>query len=156
MTGWRLGWAAGPAELIQALTKVKTYIDTGPFLATQQAAITALERGDRFLASTVAELTERRDAGVAALREAGFAVESPQATMYLWVPLPREVPSGLFARRVLEEAGVVVLPGSGFGPGGEGFFRIALTVGAGRLAEAAVRLGRVLAQSREGAVASAR
>jgi LL-diaminopimelate aminotransferase len=74
--------------------------------------------------------------------------------MYLWVALPEEVPSAVFARRSLEEAGVVVLPGSGFGPGGEGYFRIALTVGPARLAEAAGRLGEMLERMRRGALAT--
>ncbi|HTC24790.1 MAG TPA: aminotransferase class I/II-fold pyridoxal phosphate-dependent enzyme, partial [Gemmatimonadales bacterium] len=89
-----------------------------------------------------------------ALRAAGFAVDSPKAAMYLWVPLPPDVPSAVFARRSLEEVGVVVLPGSGFGPGGEGYFRIALTVGAGRLGEAIARLGEMLERMRRGALAT--
>jgi LL-diaminopimelate aminotransferase len=74
--------------------------------------------------------------------------------MYLWVPLPAGVPSAAFARRALEELGVVVLPGSGFGPAGEGFFRIALTVGSDRLRAAAERLGRALESVRRGALAT--
>ena len=84
---------------------------------------------------------------MAALREAGFAAELPQATMYLWVPLPAGLPSAEFARRALDDAGVVVLPGSAFGPGGEGFFRVALTVGAARLREGVLRLGGVLSRA---------
>jgi LL-diaminopimelate aminotransferase len=74
--------------------------------------------------------------------------------MYLWVPLPAGVPSAVFARKALEELGVVVLPGSGFGPAGEGFFRIALTVNADRLRLAAERLGRALEDARRGALAT--
>src|SRR2546428_10039264 len=70
-----------------------------------------------------------------ALRAEGFERESPRATMYLWVPLPEGLPSAAFQRRALEEAGVVVMPGSGFGAGGEGFFRVALTVATPRLVE---------------------
>jgi LL-diaminopimelate aminotransferase len=73
--------------------------------------------------------------------------------MYLWVALAAEVPSAVFARRALEETGVVILPGSGFGPAGEGYFRIALTVGAARLGEAASRLGEMLERMRRGALA---
>ena len=87
---------------------------------------------------------ERRDACVAALRRVGFEVEVPRATMYLWVPIPGGEPSESFGRRALQEAGVIVLPGASLGVGGEGFFRIALTVGAERLAEAADRLGRLI------------
>jgi LL-diaminopimelate aminotransferase len=154
MTGWRIGFAVGSKELIGALTRVKSYIDTGPWLAIQKAGAAALDQQEALVVPVRAELERRRDAGVAALRKAGFAVESPRAAMYIWVPLPEEVPSAVFARRSLEEAGVVVLPGSGFGPAGEGYFRIALTVGAARLAEAANRLGEMLERMRRGALAT--
>jgi LL-diaminopimelate aminotransferase len=154
MTGWRLGFAIGRPELIGALSKVKSYIDTGPFLALQQAAAWTLDHAEQLIPPIVAELTRRRDAGVAALREAGFEVETPRAAMYLWVPMPGGIPSAEFTSRVLEEEGVVVLPGSGFGPGGEGFFRIALTVPAERLREAVTRLGRTLAACKEAMDAS--
>jgi LL-diaminopimelate aminotransferase len=156
MTGWRLGFAVGRPELIAALTRVKSYVDTGPFLAVQQAGVAALDDAERLVVPIRAELEQRRDAGVAALREAGFTVESPKAAMYLWVPLPDGVPSAAFATRALEQTGVVVLPGSAFGPAGEGFFRIALTVGPERLREAATRLGRTLAATRRGELATAR
>jgi len=147
MTGWRLGWAAGERSFITALTRVKSYVDTGPWLAVQQAGAFALDHAERLMAPNVAELDARRRAGVAALREAGFAADLPKATMYLWVPLPAGLPSAEFARRALDEAGVVLLPGSAFGPGGEGFFRIALTVGAARLREGVLRLGGVLSRA---------
>jgi LL-diaminopimelate aminotransferase len=131
--------------LIGALTKIKSYIDTGPFLALQQASAWTLDHAEELNRPIVAELTRRRDAAVAALVDAGFTVETPRAAMYLWVPLPAGLPSATFATRALEEEGVVVLPGSGFGPGGEGYFRVALTQPAERLREAAVRLGRTLA-----------
>jgi LL-diaminopimelate aminotransferase len=148
MTGWRLGWAAAEARFITALTRVKSYVDTGPWLAVQQAGALALDQAERLLGPTVRELTLRRDAGVAALQEAGFACQSPLATMYLWVPLPAGVLSADFARRALDDQGVVVLPGSAFGQGGEGYFRVALTVGADRLREGILRLGMVLRGSR--------
>jgi LL-diaminopimelate aminotransferase len=144
MTGWRLGWAAGRAELITALTKVKNYVDTGPFLAVQKAGAVALERSEEFVAPVTRILQRRRDAGVRALEAAGLTVAVPKAAMYLRVPLPAGVPSGPFARRALEEQGVVVLPGSAFGPAGEGYFRIALTVEPERLEDATARLGRTL------------
>lgn len=155
MTGWRLGFAVGRPELIAALTRVKSYVDTGPFLAVQQAGAAALDEAEALVVPIRAELEQRRDAGVAALRDAGFTVESPKAAMYLWVPLPPGVPSAAFATRTLEQTGVVVLPGSAFGPAGEGFFRIALTVRAERLRDAATRLGRALAATRRGELATA-
>ncbi|NOT08824.1 MAG: aminotransferase class I/II-fold pyridoxal phosphate-dependent enzyme [Gemmatimonadales bacterium] len=154
MTGWRLGWAAGRAELIAALTKVKSYVDTGPFLALQKAGAVALDRAEELVAPIRTMLGERRDAGVTALRNAGFEVATPKAAMYLWVPLPAGIPSAPFCRRALEERGVVTLPGSAFGPAGEGYFRIALTVGPVRLAEAVQRLGQALEAARGGVVAA--
>ena len=154
MTGWRLGFAVGRAELIGALTRVKSYVDTGPFLAVQKAGAAALDRGEELVAPIRSELQRRRDAAVTALRQAGFTVDSPKAAMYLWVPLPAGVASADFARLTLEETGVVVLPGSGFGPAGEGFFRIALTVGADRLQQAAERLGDTLERVRRGLIAT--
>lgn len=145
MTGWRIGFAAGSPELIAGLTRIKTYTDTGPFLAIQRAAVAALDDAEALVAPVRRELDERRRAGVAALRAAGVAVEAPLAAMYLWVPLPAGVDSGSFAMRALETEGVIVLPGSAFGPAGEGYFRIALTVGAARLEEAVARVGRTLA-----------
>jgi LL-diaminopimelate aminotransferase len=154
MTGWRLGFAAGRAELIGALTRVKSYVDTGPFLAVQKSGSAALDNSEALVAPIRAELQRRRDAAIRALAKAGFTVESPKAAMYLWVPLPAGVASAAFAKRALEELGVVVLPGSAFGPAGEGFFRIALTVASDRLHAAAERLGRVLESARRGALAT--
>ncbi|HEV8455964.1 MAG TPA: aminotransferase class I/II-fold pyridoxal phosphate-dependent enzyme, partial [Gemmatimonadales bacterium] len=154
MTGWRLGFAAGRPELIGALTRVKSYVDTGPFLAVQKAGAAALDRGEELVAPIRSELQRRRDAAVTALCQAGFRVESPKAAMYLWVPLPPGVASATFAKLALEETGVVVLPGSAFGPAGEGFFRIALTVGSERLRTAAERLGGALERVRRGPVAT--
>ncbi len=153
MTGWRLGWAAGPEPLVTALTRVKSYVDTGPWLAIQRAGAHALDHAERLMPPNVAELARRRDAGVDALRTAGFTLERPRATMYLWVSLPGEIASATFADVALDHFGVVVLPGSGFGAGGEGFFRIALTVGSERLREGCARLGACLArlQGRSGA-----
>ena len=145
MTGWRLAWAAGRAELIAALAGIKTFVDTGPFLAVQAAGAAVLARAEELVAPYVAAFRERRDRMVPALRAQGFDCETPRATMYLWIPLPEGVPSAAFQRRAREDAGVVTLPGSGFGAGGEGFFRVALTVATPRLIEAAERLGRVLA-----------
>jgi LL-diaminopimelate aminotransferase len=153
MTGWRLGFAAARPELSGALPRVKSYVDTGPFLAVQHAGAAALDRAEELVVPIRTELQRRRDAAVTALRAAGFALESPQAAMYLWIALPAGVPSAAFATRALEETGALVLPGSAFGPAGEGFFRIALTVGADRLRTAAERLGRTLEAMHRGELA---
>jgi LL-diaminopimelate aminotransferase len=147
MTGWRIGFAVGAKPLIYALNRVKSYVDTGPFLAIQKAGCVALARSEEFVGPIRAELQRRRDAGVRALEEGGFDVRTPQAAMYLWVPLPDGVPSQLFARTAMLESGTIVLPGAGFGPAGEGFFRIALTVPPERLAQGVARLGDVLART---------
>ncbi len=145
MTGWRLGWAAGSAEVIAALARVKTFVDTGVYMGVQAAGVAALESYADWVPGNVGLFQARRDAAFEALREAGFDARLPQATMYLWVPVPGGESSVDFAERVLEQEGVIVLPGGALGAGGEGFFRIALTVREERLVEAADRLGRCLA-----------
>ena len=144
MTGWRAGWAVASPKIAAALTRVKTFVDTGQFMAVQAAGVAALESYHEWVPGNVATFRTRRDAAVQAFKAAGFACDTPQATMYLWIPLPEGVPSGLFADRLLDEEGVVVMPGSGFGAGGEGFFRISFVTSPARIAEAARRAGRVL------------
>ena len=146
MTGWRCGWAVARPEVARVLTKVKSFTDTGQFMAVQAAAVAALRSYDEFVPGNVATFRERRDAAVVAFRQAGFEVDVPRATMYLWVKLPDEVPSAVFADRLLEEEGVIVMPGSGFGAGGEGFFRVSFITSPARFADAAQRAGRVLNQ----------
>jgi LL-diaminopimelate aminotransferase len=145
MTGWRLGWAAGSAEVIAALARVKTFVDTGVYMGVQAAGVAALESYADWVPGNVGLFQSRRDAAFKALCDAGFDARLPQATIYLWVPVPGGESSVAFAQRVLEKEGVIVLPGGALGAGGEGFFRIALTVGEERLAEAIERLGRCLA-----------
>ena len=147
MTGWRLGWVVGNRELIKALTTVKSYHDTGPFLAIQAAGAAVLDRSEELAKATVELYETRRDVTVRALGAAGFEVAPPKATLYLWVPLPEGMKSSEFTKQAMEKEGVITLPGSAFGSSGEGFFRIALTVGAERLEEGAERLGRVLARA---------
>ncbi|HEY8470647.1 MAG TPA: aminotransferase class I/II-fold pyridoxal phosphate-dependent enzyme [Longimicrobiales bacterium] len=143
MTGWRIGWAVGGADAIAALAKVKSFVDTGAFLAVQAAAAAALDSSAEWLPGNVAAFQERRDVLVEALCTHGFQVTRPRATMYLWVPVPGGAPSEEFARRALLEQGVVVMPGAALGAGGEGYLRLALTQPPDRLREAAARLGRL-------------
>jgi LL-diaminopimelate aminotransferase len=144
MTGWRVGWATGSAKLIGMLNRVKTFADTGVPFTIQHAAVAALRTRGEWLPGNLDVFRARRDAAVANLRDAAFEVTTPSATMYVWVPLPEGVESGPFARRLLLEQGVAVLPGLSLGAGGEGFFRIALTVPEPRILEATERIGRVL------------
>lgn len=145
MTGWRCGWAVARPEVAGTLAKVKSFIDTGQFMAVQAAGVAAIESWAQFVPGNVATFKERRDAAVAAFREAGFACEIPRAAMYLWIPLPEGVASAEFGDRLLQQEGVIVMPGSAFGPGGEGFFRVSFIVPPDRMREAARRAGRVLA-----------
>jgi LL-diaminopimelate aminotransferase len=145
MTGWRLGFAVGHAATIAALGRVKSYVDTGAFLAVQAAGAAVLDRAESLIAGYVQQFRARRDAVMPALAAQGFDAVLPRATMYVWVPLPEGVGSVAFQRRALEDAGVVTLAGSDFGASGEGFVRLALTVATPRVLEAVERLGRVLA-----------
>jgi LL-diaminopimelate aminotransferase len=144
MTGWRVGWAVGGRDIIAALQRVKTFTDTGQFLAVQAGARAAIEAYDAWVPGNVDAFRRRRDAAVEGLRSVGFDVTAPRATMYLWFPVPGGEASEPFALRALREQGVVVMPGGALGAGGEGFLRIALTADEGRLQEAADRLGRLL------------
>ncbi|HEY4303827.1 MAG TPA: aminotransferase class I/II-fold pyridoxal phosphate-dependent enzyme, partial [Gemmatimonadaceae bacterium] len=145
MTGWRCGWAVAAPEIASVLTKIKLYTDTGQFMAVQAAGVAALASYDEWVPGNVEIFRQRRDAAVAAFNANGFKCDLPRATMYLWIPLPEGMPSAAFADRLLEEEGVIVMPGSSFGVGGEGFFRISFITSPERLQEAAVRAGRVLA-----------
>ncbi len=143
MTGWRCGWACGKQEFVGGLAKVKSFIDTGTFMAIQAASATALDECADWIPTNVAEFKRRRDAAADAFTEAGFPVPRPKATMYIWCPLPKNIPSAVFAESCLQE-GLIILPGSAFGPGGEGFFRVSFITSPERLREAAMRAGRVL------------
>ena len=140
MTGWRLGWVAGASHVIAPLKTVKTWVDTGVFLAVQKAGAAVLDDAEVLVQPLLNHLTERRDAALQSLADLGLEVGRPAATMYLWVRLPSGATSGTFTRDALENEGVVLMPGTAFGHGGEGFFRIALTVDVARLREGIERL----------------
>ena len=144
MTGWRIGWAVGNPELVAAVTRVKTFADTGVPFSIQHAGIAALRSHGEWVPGNVATFQARRDAAWAAFRDAGFDLPRPAASMYLWVPLPAGVESEPWARRLLLEQGVSVLPGKSLGAGGEGFFRVALTTSEDRLREGAERIAKMV------------
>ena len=144
MTGWRLGWAVGAPKYMTTLAKVKSFVDTGQFMASQAAGIAALESHAEWLPGNLKIFQERRDAAVAAFRKEGFSVASPKASMYLWVPLPAGIGSVDFHERLMNEEGVIALAGKSLGAGGEGFFRVSFITSPERLAEAARRAGAVL------------
>jgi LL-diaminopimelate aminotransferase len=133
MTGWRVGWVAGAAEAIEALGRVKTNMDSGIFNALQIAGITALEGPTDLVLETVEVYRNRRDKVVQAFNSAGWNLEPPKGSCYLWVKTPAGLTSVEFTEFLLENAGVVVAPGSGYGANGEGFIRISLTVDDERL-----------------------
>jgi LL-diaminopimelate aminotransferase len=140
MTGWRCAAILGNAEAIKTYWRLKTNVDSGLFEAVQLAGAAAL-RGPRKQIEEMCRIYERRrDLVVDALRDIGVEVESPRGTIYIWAPVPDGHTSTSFAERVLEEAAVVVSPGSMYGPSGEGFFRISLTTPDELLTEAVKRL----------------
>lgn len=140
MTGWRVGFAVGNAGGIAGLGAIKSNIDSGIFQAIQVAGIVALE-GDQTCVKDMTGIYEaRRDLMIRGLREAGLEMITPRATFYVWVHVPEGYSSASFVERLLEEAGLVVTPGNGFGEPGEGYFRIALTKDKKRLSEAISRL----------------
>ena len=145
MTGWRIGWAAGSAEAIRALGVVKTNLDSGQFTAVQRAAIAALEGPEEHLDELRATYQRRRDLVVGTLNGLGWSLKPPLGSCYIWVPTPNGESSVAFADRLLDETGVFVAPGNGYGERGEGFVRFSLTVPDDRLAEAMDRVGRAFA-----------
>jgi LL-diaminopimelate aminotransferase len=141
MTGWRTAAIVGNSDAVAAYWKLKTNIDSGMFEAVQLAAVAALSRhGDQIARDMSAVYARRRDLVVDALRAIGVDVRSPKGTIYVWAPVPAGHTSASYCELVLEESGVVVSPGGAYGPNGEGFFRISLTVADDRLAEAMERL----------------
>jgi LL-diaminopimelate aminotransferase len=144
MTGWRCGWAAANAQICTHLAKIKTFVDTGTYMGIQAAGVAAIASWKEFVPKNMAIFDERRRAATDAFRAAGFTCETPKSTMYLWVQLPEGVPSRPFADRLMDEEGVIVLPGAAFGEGGEGFFRVSFITPPERLREAAQRAGKVL------------
>ncbi len=140
MTGWRIGMAVGNADLIGVLGRVKSNLDSGIPNPIQRMAITALEGDQSFIATNNAIYQRRRDMLVEAVRSAGLRVTPPKASLYLWCGLPSGVGSIDFAARLLDETGVVVTPGVGYGQHGEGYVRLSLTVPDDRLAEGIKRL----------------
>jgi len=140
MTGWRTAAIVGNAEALDHYWRLKTNIDSGMFEAVQLAAAAVLADGAEAAREMSAVYQRRRDMVCDALREIGVDITPPKGTIYVWAPVPDGHDSASYCELVLEESGVVVSPGSAYGPNGEGFFRISLTVADERLAEAVERL----------------
>ncbi|HSK14887.1 MAG TPA: LL-diaminopimelate aminotransferase [Gaiellaceae bacterium] len=144
MTGWRIGWIAGNAELVEGYRQLKTNIDSGMFDALQLAGAAALTEARGFPLEMSEVYRRRRDLMVEALAAIGLRAEPPHATPYVWIRVPEGHDSASFTELVLDQAAVIVSPGPSFGPSGEGFVRVSLTVSDERLHEAADRIASSL------------
>ena len=140
MTGWRIGYAAGRKDVIEALTTIKSNIDSRVFQAVQEAAITGLENAESLIRENQIVYKERRDEAIASLKELGWEIEAPRGSFYIWAKVPKGYDSSTFAEEILEKTGVIITPGLGYGQAGEGYFRISLTVDQKRMKEAFERI----------------
>lgn len=140
MTGWRIGMAVGNPEILAGLGRVKSNMDSGVFDAVQEAAVAALTGSQKCVADACAVYQERRDVLVRGLQELGFDVRAPKATFYVWMPVDDCMKT---AAQFLNQAGIVVTPGVGFGESGAGYVRFAITRSVERIEEALERIGRI-------------
>jgi len=140
MTGWRIGMAVGNKEAVQALATLKSNLDSGVFKAIQFAAIKALTGPQDCVVENNKILEERRNILYEGLVSLGWRFEKPKATFYFWVPVPKGETSTSFAERLLEKCGILVVPGSGYGPAGEGYVRMAITIPKEKIKQAIERL----------------
>jgi LL-diaminopimelate aminotransferase len=140
MTGWRCGALVGNADAVAHYWRLKTNVDSGMFEAIQLAAVAAFEGPEDHLHELRERYRRRRDLVIDSLREIGIELEPPKGTIYVWAPVPAGHDSASFAEEVLERAAVIVSPGSSYGPSGEGYFRISLTIDDERLSEALARM----------------
>jgi len=143
MAGWRIGFAVGRADALAALLTLKSNVDSGAFIAVQRAAAVALENAEALAGPLRERYRARLEILAGGLEAAGAPLRRPEATFYLWVRVPKGSNSMGFAKRLLDEAGVVATPGVGFGKSGEGFVRMSLTAPEERLEVAAERLSRM-------------
>ena len=140
MTGWRLGFAVGNKDAISALSTIKTNIDSGAFIAIQEAGVEALTGSQDNIEKMNEIYTRRRDVVINGLNKLGWNLKPTKATFYIWIPTSKNINSVDFANLLLEKTGIIVTPGIGYGEYGEGFVRIALTVEEKRLEEAIGRM----------------
>ena len=128
MTGWRVGAAVGNSDMVDALMRVKSNIDSGLSQAIQEMGIEAMNLPQDWIDANNAIYKRRRDKVVAALNEIGLEAKTPQATLYIWTRVPEGYTSANFAEKMLQERDVVVTPGASYGPSGEGYIRLSLTI----------------------------
>lgn len=140
MTGWRVGFAVGHPEALKLLGKVKSNCDSGIFQAIQWAAKRALDDGDDWCKKNLTLYQERRDLFIGGMNKMGWKIAAPKATFYVWIPVPAGYTSAELCLKFLTEMNIVVTPGNGFGPNGEGYFRVSLTNPNHRIEEALRRI----------------
>jgi LL-diaminopimelate aminotransferase len=140
MTGWRAGAVVGNREIVDAYWRLKTNVDSGMFAAVQQAAATALNGPQDSVTALCQTYQRRRDLLVAALQRIGLQATAPKGTIYLWVPTPDGHTSASFTKLILDQADVIVTPGAAYGPAGEGYVRLSLTIADDLLDEAVRRI----------------
>ncbi|MFH1715481.1 MAG: LL-diaminopimelate aminotransferase [Elusimicrobiota bacterium] len=143
MTGWRIGFVAGNRDIIKGLSIVKDNYDSGVFGAVQDAAVTALEKGDAEAERLRNMYQKRRDFFIQKMKSIGWNISCPGATFYVWAKAPDGYTSAECAAKLLDKAGIVVTPGNGFGPSGEGYVRFTLTVSEKRIEEAVERIKKL-------------
>lgn len=143
MTGWRVGWACGNADLVQGLGRMKSNVDSGIWTAIQRAATVALQNYDAIVPPLMKMYKQRRDTFCNGLNAIGWNVKPPEGTFYTWIKVPKGRTSAETTTRLLEEAHIVTTPGNGFGAPGEGYVRATLTVPEERLAEAVQRIKKL-------------
>jgi len=149
MAGWRIGFAAGNKKLVAALTKIKSYLDYGTFLPVQVAAAAAINGPQEYVTNLRALYKSRRDVLADGLKDAGWPVEVPDASMFLWAQIPeayRHLGCMEFSKLLLTQADVAAAPGIGFGPGGEGYVRIALVENKHRIRQAVRNIKQLMAE----------
>ncbi len=144
MTGWRIAFAAGNAEAVATLARYKSNVDSGAFQAVQYAAMAGLQQSGPTVKAMQKVYEGRRNILVDGLNKMGWNLSMPKATFYIWAPVPKGYTSASFAEKVLEEAGVIITPGNGYGVAGEGYFRATLTLEEERMKEAVARLQKAL------------
>jgi LL-diaminopimelate aminotransferase len=140
MTGWRIGMAAGNAEAVQALATIKSNVDSGAFKAIQFAAIEALTGPQKCVEENNRIFEERASALIDGLNSLGWKMEKPKATFYVWVPAPKGFTAKSFTEKLLDQCGILVVPGSGYGQSGEGYVRFAITIPKERISLAIERM----------------
>jgi len=140
MTGWRIGMVVGNAGMVEALFQVKSNLDSGIPQAIQYAAINALRGSREHITEHNTIFQRRRDKLIEVLDEIGLKARIPKATFYIWANVPQGYTSMDFTKKLLDEVGIAVTPGSGYGKLGEGYIRLSLTISDDRLEQGIVRL----------------